>query len=246
MRAALGRGGRGALYVPPGISDTPGMARKAKTTPSRPETSVRPWWTSPLVPLVLLTAGVVLLSLDGMHPYRTYLRLKRWKRVEGQLVQPYQRRQIVNPSQENSTVREYLERRPQKRIFKETVSEGWPMKRKKLQWRIRLNYTYPWKNARYTRMNDGPDRAFVSEAEANSYLEGRVRGTRLKVWVDPNDPSEATAFLEYRRVWTLRVGFAGAGLGLFWLLVALVLGHSHRRREREAEEKAQEASPKKQ
>lgn len=210
------------------------MARD-RSASSRPrELPARPWWTSPLLPLVLTGAGAVLCCLDGWHPYETFLRKRRWKPVEGQLVQPYQRRQIVNPTAERSSAREYLERRPQKRVFQETVEEGWPIKRRKLRWRVRLNYTYPWKNTRLTRMSDGPPWTFASKEEAEAYLRRVLRGTALRVWVDPSAPERATAFLEYRQIWHVRVGLTATGIGLLWLLVAVILGRSHARKEQEA------------
>lgn len=227
------------------ILDTPGMVRRAADNTSQPRIPPRPWWISPIFPLMLVTAGIVLLSLDGLHPYRTFQRKRSWKPVQGQLVQPYQRRQVSNPTAERSTVREYLERRPQKRIFQETISEGWPMERKKVQWRIRLSYTYPWGNARYTRMADGPDRAFPTEQAANEFLDRRLRGALLTVWVNPKAPQEATAFLEYRRVWIVRAGLLGLALGLIWLVSALVLGRSHAQRERALADAQSEDSEKK-
>ncbi|MDX9999939.1 MAG: DUF3592 domain-containing protein [Polyangia bacterium] len=227
------RATRADLYLMARIPDTPGMARKTPVSQSSAQVPVKPWWVSPLLPLVLFCAGLVLCALDGLHPYQVFMRKRNWKPVEGQLLQVYERRQIQNPATERSTVREYLERRPQKRIYQETVSEGWPIKRKKLQWRIRLYYTYPWGNTRHTQVADGPERAFPNEEAANSYLNQRVRGSKIKVWVNPTSPGEATAFLEYRRVWTLRMGFVAVGLGLIWLLVALGLGRAHSRRERE-------------
>lgn len=175
-----------------------------------------------------------------MHPIKTYLRKRSWKPVEAQLLQPYERRQVTNPTSAGNTVREYLERRPQKRYFQETVSEGWPIRRKKVQWRIRLNYTYPWGNARHTKVSDGPERVFPTEEAADAYLGRRLRGTAITVWVNPHAPEEVMAFLEYRRIWTLRVGLTAAALGLLWLIVALGLGRSHARKERE---RARAASP---
>jgi len=183
--------------------------------------------------LLLLLAGLVMLAIDGLHPYRVWWRRQHWEQVDGRLLQSYQQRRRVRHSGQGSTPMTYVEQRPQKRIFEAVVERGWPLSRRKQVYRIRLNYTYLWKNKKHTRVADSPDRDFESRPVARRFLRQYVKDRSVEVWVDPEKPSRATAFLLYRwsAVW-VQIGLVATALGLLWLIVALVFGRTYRRTHR--------------
>jgi len=201
------------------------MTDSARSTPSDRLPS-RPRWLSPLWPLVLLAGGASLLLLDGARPYRTWWRRRHWKRVDGTLVQAYQRWHRSKMSGRGVTPEEYLERRPQKQVFEVVVERGWPLRRRKRVYRIRIHYTYYVGNHKHVKVADSPGRDFESHVEASRFLAGVVRKGKVRLWVDPQDPDRATAFLQdpWSARW-VRLGLGVAGAAVVWLLVVLVLGH---------------------
>lgn len=198
--------------------------------PPKSETS-RPWFTSPLLPILLSMAGITLLLLDGLTPYRTYLRRKRWTRVKGRLASSVERRAKVRSSARGSTRLEYLARRAQRRTFPKVVTRGWPLSQKKRVWIVRVTYTYPWKGKRFTRVADTPGTEFPTRREARAYLAKHIQKGSIRVWVNPKDPQEATAFLDPPYTHTLLLGLAIFALGVLWLIAALILRRAHVRQE---------------
>lgn len=187
----------------------------------------RPWFTSPLFPTVLCLVGITALLLDGLTPWRTLSRRRNWTTVKGRLASAVERRTKLRSSARGETRLEYLVKRPQRRVFSKVVTRGWPLKRKKRVWIVRITYTYPWNTGRITRVADSPAKEFESRNEALAFLAKRIHKGVVRVWVNPMDPSEATAFLEYPSLLTLVLGFAMVGLGVLWLLVTVLLRRAH-------------------
>lgn len=173
--------------------------------------------------------------LDGVSPYRTWWRQRNWKTVQGHLIRTHARRTRQKASDTATTTIRYRVRKPQKLVHSLVVTRGWPISRKKQVWQIRLSYTYRFGNRKHTRVADTPPFDFDSEAAAIAFLEDRIHRATVKVRVNPRNPSEATAFLVVRTWRWVRLGLAFSGIGLIWLIVALVLGSVHSRRERTAE-----------
>lgn len=192
-----------------------------------PKLEPHPWFTSPLWPSVLMLAGVTGLLLDGLTPYRTFTRRRQWTRVKGRLVSAVERRTKLRSSSGGETRIEYLAKRPQRLVQSKVVTRGWPLKEKKRVWLVRITYTFPWKTGRITRVADGPPTEFDSERAALTYLHKRIHRDTVPVWVNPGDPREATAFLDYPSMLMLLLGFALVGLGGLWLIAALLLRRAH-------------------
>jgi len=189
-----------------------------------PPEPTRPWFTSPLLPTVLCLAGVTALLLDGLTPWQTFNRRRSWTTVKGRLTSSVERRAKVRSSAGGDTRMEYLAKRSQRRIMSKVVTRGWPLKNKKRVWIVRITYTYPWKTGRITRLADSPAREFDSAKDAQEYLGKRLsKKGAIRVWVNPKDPQEATAFLDYPSVLTIVLGLAMVGFGVLWLLLALLL-----------------------
>jgi hypothetical protein len=192
----------------------------------------RPWFTSPLLPTVLCLAGAASLLLDGMTPWETFWRRRNWTSVKGRLASAVERRTRLRSSARGETRLEYLVKRSQRVVFSKVVTRGWPLKRQKRVWIVRITYSYPWKTGRITRVADSPAKEFESRSEARAYLVKRVPKTgAVRVWVNPKNPREATAFLDYPSLLTLVLGFAMVGLGVVWLIVSLLLRRAHLRQE---------------
>jgi len=202
---------------------------------AKPEPT-RPWFTSPLLPTVLCLAGITALLLDGMTPWRTFSRRRNWTTVKGRLATAVERRAKVRSSARGETRMEYLAKRPQRRIFPKVVTRGWPLKRKKRVWIVKITYTYPWKTGRITRVADSPAQEFDSRKAAEAFLAKRIDRGTVRVWVNPEDPRQATAFLGYPSMVTLVLGFAMVGLGVVWLILALLLRRAHVRQQRRQED----------
>ncbi|MFH2007197.1 MAG: DUF3592 domain-containing protein [bacterium] len=193
--------------------------------------SVRPWFTSSLLPVAICITGATLLFLDGLHPFQTYFRRRSWKRVKGRLAQSMERRKAVRYSPAGETPVEYLARRPQRRLFKKVVTRGWLLKRKKIVWQVRLTYSFRWKKGRITRVSDTAPLDFDTQPEAGAYLAKRLKQSTVMVWVNPKNPGESTVFLDYRNLLWVRIGFALVFGGLLWFILALVLRSAHARKE---------------
>ncbi len=191
----------------------------------------RPWFTSPLLPAALCLVGVTTLLLQGLTPYRVFLRRRSWKVVTGHLTSAVERRAKVRSTARGESRLEYLVKRPQRPVVSKVVSRGWPLSTKRRVWLVRVNYTFPWKTGRITRLSDSPSREFETRKEAQEFLARRVKKGAIRVWVNPDDPREATAFLDYPSRLSLVLGFAMLLLGLCWGLAAGLLGRAHRRRE---------------
>jgi len=174
-----------------------------------------------------MLAGVTVLLLDGLTPYRTFARRRQWTRVKGRLVSAVERRSNLRSSTRGETRLEYLAKRPQKLVQSKVVTRGWPLKEKKRVWLVRITYSFPWKSGRITRVADGPAKEFDSEPAALQYLHKRLHRDTLRVWVNPGDPREATAFLDYPSLLMLLLGFALVGLGGLWLIVSLLLRRTY-------------------
>lgn len=200
------------------------MSPKPESTHPEP---IRPWFTSPLLPTVLCLAGITALLLDGLAPWRTFSRRRSWTTVKGRLASAVERRTKLRSSARGETRMEYLVKRPQRRVFSKIVTRGWPLKRKKRVWIARITYTYPWKTGRITRVADSPAKEFDSRKEAQAFLAERINKGAVRVWVNPKDPRQATAFLGYPSMITLVTGFAMVGLGVIWLILALLLRRAH-------------------
>ncbi len=200
-----------------------------------PPAPTRPWFTSPLLPTVLCLAGITALLLDGLTPFQTFMRRRTWTSVKGTLSSAVERRTKLRMSGRGETRRDYLVKRSQRRIFSKVVTRGWPLKSKKRVWIVRITYTFPWKTRqktrRITRIADSPTREFESAKDAQEFLGKRLNKGAVQVWVNPKDPGQATVFLDYPSVLTLVLGFAMLGLGLLWLIVALLLKRAHVRQE---------------
>ncbi len=209
------------------------MARRKKVSGAGAEPPGRPWWLSPIFPVLLLATGLVMLVVDGGQPYRIWWRRGHWKRVQGTLLTSYEKHRYVRHSSGRQTYSEYLAKKPQKRIFKAVVERGWPIKRRKQVYHVHLNYTYLWRKKKHTKVADVPDRDFESRPVAERFLRQYVKNNRIRVWVNPKDPNQATAFLLYRwsALW-VRVGIVVVGLALLWLFAAILLGRAHDRREK--------------
>ncbi len=195
-----------------------------------PETT-RPWFTSPLLPTVLCLAGITALLLDGLTPWQTFTRRRSWTTVKGRLASSVERRTKLRSSARGETRMEYLAKRSQRRVFSKVVTRGWPLKTKKRVWIARITYTYTWKTGRITRVADSPAREFDSAQDAQAYLAKRLNKGAVRVWVNPKDPREATAFLDYPSVLTLVLGFVMLGFGMIWLMLAFLLRRAHVRQE---------------
>ena len=193
--------------------------------------SERPWFTSPLLAVVICITGATLLFLDGLHPFQTYSRRRSWKRVKARLAQSMERRKAVRYTPAGKSPVEYLARRPQRRLFKKVVTRGWLLKRKKIVWQVRLTYSFRWKKGRITRVADTAPLDFGTKGEAGAYLSRRLKQSTVMVWVNPKDPRDSTVFLDYRNLLWLRIGFALVAAGLLWFIVALVLRRAHARKE---------------
>jgi hypothetical protein len=191
----------------------------------------RPWFTSPLLPTVLCLAGITALLLDGLSPWQTFWRRRQWTPVKGQLTSGVERRRRTTASGQGETHVEYLVKRSQRQIFSKIVTRGWPLRRKARVWFVKITYTYPWKTGRITRVADSPGREFDAQQDAAAFLARRVRKGNVRVWVNPANPAEATAFLDYPSVPTLVIGFVLLGLGLVGLVLSLVLRRVHVRQE---------------
>lgn len=192
-----------------------------------PAPETRPWFTSPLLPTVLCLAGITALLLDGLTPWRTFTRRRSWTTVKGRLASAVERRSKVRSSAAGQSRLEYLIKRPQQVVTSKVVTRGWPLKQKKRIWLVRITYTFPWKTGRITKIGDSPAREFDSQKEAAAYVSGRVHEGAVRVWVNPKNPKEATAFLDYPSLLTIVLGFAMIGLGALWLIVALLLRRAH-------------------
>ncbi len=191
----------------------------------------RPWFTSPLLPVLLCMAGITVLLLDGLTPWQTYHRRKNWKTVKGRLVQSVQRRTKMRSTARGGNQVDYMVKRPQRRVVSKVVTRGWPLKTKKRIWTARVTYTYPTKKGRMTRVGDSPTQEFDSKNDALAYLDDRIHHGAILVWVNPKDPTQATAFLDYPSKLTLALGFIMIALSVLWLIAALLLRRVHVRQE---------------
>jgi Protein of unknown function (DUF3592) len=197
-----------------------------------PSPPTRPWFTSPLLPIVVCLAGITALLLDGLTPWRTFTRRRSWTTVKGRLASAVERRTKLRSSARGDTRMDYLVKRSQRRVFSKVVTRGWPLKNKKRVWIVRITYTYPWKGGRITRVADSPAREFDSHDDAQAFLAKRLhKKGAVRVWVNPKEPREATVFLDYSSVPTLVIGFVMLGLGLLWLIVTFLLKRVHVRQE---------------
>ncbi len=147
--------------------------------------------------------------------------------MKGRLSSAVERRTKLRMSGRGETRRDYVVKRSQRLIFSKVVTRGWPLKSKKRVWIVRITYTFPWKTRRITRIADSPTREFESAKDAQEFLGKRLKKGAVQVWVNPKDPGQATVFLDYPSVLTLVLGFAMLGLGLLWLIVALLLKRAH-------------------
>lgn len=205
---------------------------------------LRPFWVSPLWPLLFLVLGIGLLVLDGARPYRTWWRRHHWKRVDGVLVRGYEKRRREKVTTRGVTATEYVQRRSQKRIFETVVERGWPLRRRKRVFRVRLHYTYFVGNRKRAQIADSPDREFASRREAAQFLARVIERGKVHLWVDPRNPDRATAFLQDPwSVYWVHLGLGVTIAALLWLLVVLVLARRIRRAEESAPVKDRSMQP---
>ncbi len=86
---------------------------------------------------------------------------------------------------------------------------------------VRVSYTYRYGKKVFTKYREVGPRSFKSREAARLYLSKRFKHWPIKVWVDPADPSDVTAFLEYDGWTWIKLGFVGLFAGLVWMLLSL-------------------------
>jgi hypothetical protein len=198
----------------------------------------RPIWASPLPPIVILAVGLTLLGLEGVSPYRTWWRLRNWVKARATLLESYERQQDFRMTPEGSSPEQLMERRPMQRVFDRTVERGWPVKRKVRVFEVRISYSYLWKGKRYTRVGDVAPVDFSGMREAEQWVSRRIEKGGIAIWVNPSEPSEASAFLDHQGFRWVRLGLTLAGVAVIWLI--LVAARVAARRKVEADRAAEE------
>lgn len=175
--------------------------------------------TSPLWPMVVIAVALTLLGLEGLGPYRTWWRLRNWKTARATLLSTFERRVEHRATSDGApSPSEYLARIPQQRVFEQVVTKGWPMTRKEKQWRVRISYSFAGPQGVVTRVGDQAPIVFGSSQEAGAFVSERIDKSSIKVWYDPADPGQATAFLDTQSFRWIRLGLTLLGLGVVWLL----------------------------
>jgi hypothetical protein len=176
--------------------------------------------TSPLWPVVVIAVALTLLGLEGLGPYRVWWQLRTWKTARATLLQTYERRVEHRATSDGApSPSEYLSRIPQQRVFQQVVTKGWPVKRKEKQWLVRISYSFAGPKGVVTRVGDQAPLTFGSSLEASAFVQERIDKNAIKVWYDPGDPGQATAFLDTQSFRWIRFGLTLLGLGLVWLLI---------------------------
>jgi hypothetical protein len=196
--------------------------------------------TSPLWPLVLLVVGSTMLALEGTTPYRIWWRLEHWKETRATLLSTYERRVEIRPRGQGPS-EEYLARRPQQRVFERQVERGWPLTRKEKLFEVRLSYAFVVGQKSFTRVSDVAPRAFDDARSAELFVSQRIEKGRIKVWYDPAQPDQASAFLDVQSFRWVRLGGTFAILAVIWLLLLAWRRAVQKRLAAEAAQRAQEA-----
>lgn len=200
--------------------------------------------TSPLWPLVVIAVALTLLGLDGTTPYRVWWRLRSWKTARASLLQTWERRVEHGASSDGApSPAEYLARRPQQRVFEKVVTKGWPVSRKEKEYRVRISYSFAGPKGQVTRVGDEAPLTFGTAMEAEGFIRERIDKGAVRVWFDPADPGQATAFLDVQSFRWIRLGLTLLGLGVVWLLVLAWRGAVRRRLRAELEAAAPVPAP---
>lgn len=224
------------------------------------ETPTRPWFFSPLPPVLLGILTLVALFHDGLTPYRILWRRYTWKKINANPVKvsrPYRRYTMgggVNQQdpvfvegkktrfgvQEAQKVEGKLDSRltesrmgtrtrvverqmtPQ-RIHAKYIEKGLLFPYKEKRWFVSLAFQYPYKGKLYKVFEDKPTFSFESEKKARVFVHERASKWPIKVWVNPDNPQQATAFLEYRGWIWIQLGGFFLFLSLLWFLVSVVV-----------------------
>ncbi len=106
-------------------------------------------------------------------------------------------------------------------IYQKVVSRGVLFSYDEKRFFVRVSYTYRFGKKVYTKYRQESGRSFATRKEAEAYLAGKFRHWPIKVWVNPANPSQATAFLEYDGWFWIKLGFVGLLAGLLWMLLSL-------------------------
>ncbi len=106
-------------------------------------------------------------------------------------------------------------------IVSRVVERGLLFRFEERRYFVRLTYAYVYKGKVYRRWKDEAPLSFRTHDEAKAYLRKRAGRWPITVWVNPSDPRQATAFLDYRGWLSVRLGLGLAFGGLVWLLVLL-------------------------
>jgi hypothetical protein len=107
-----------------------------------------------------------------------------------------------------------------KRIHSKYVEKGTLFPYKEKQWYIKLAFQFDHGGKLYRVYDDAPVFTFDSHEEAKEYLKAKAGKWPIKVWVNPDDPNEATAFLDYPRWYVVQVGAFVLAISIIWLLFA--------------------------
>jgi hypothetical protein len=108
-----------------------------------------------------------------------------------------------------------------KRIHSKVVEKGTLFPYKVKRWYVKLAFQYDYKGKPYRVYEDTPSFTFESHEKARAYLKERIGKWPIKVWVNPSQPNEATAFLDYRGWHWIQLGGFFLALSVIWLLVAV-------------------------
>jgi len=121
------------------------------------------------------------------------------------------------------------------RIYSKYVEKGFGTTYKVQLWYVKLAFKYNYKGKIYSVYEDSPSFSFESREEAERFLQEHSANWPIKVWVNPGEPKEATAFLIYKEWHWIQLGVALAFFTFLWGIVAGVGGKQYR----------EEASPEK-
>ena len=109
------------------------------------------------------------------------------------------------------------------RVHAKYVKKGLLFPYKEKRWFVSLAFQYVYDGRVYKIFEDKPAFAFESEKKARTFVRDRATKWPIKVWVNPDQPRQATAFLEYRGwVWIQTGGFL-LFVSLLWFLIAVVV-----------------------
>lgn len=140
----------------------------------------------------------------------------------------------------NTTTREeiYQKRVIQDPIHSEYETKGVGTKYTVRRWYVRISFEYFYNGQMYSVQEDEPLFSFDSREAAESFLRKHADEWPIKVWVNPGNPNEATAFLLYDKWHWVQLGAVLAFLSLIWGIIA---GMGSRQFRIEAEKGSSEA-----